>query len=130
MGQETHRLPQKTNPAPPLTHGIRASSKAQAVRPDGPFDTRDDDVFVPAIRAATLDADRVDRDSSAVIPMEEVETMIRAADAGLADISASNPNVWFELGFAMAAGKSVVLVCLQDPNRRCPFDIQHRKIIT
>ena len=60
---------------------------------DGPFDTRDDDVFVPAIRAATLDADRVDRDSSAFIPMEKVETMIRAADAGLADISASNPNV-------------------------------------
>ena len=29
-------LPQKTNPAPPLTHGILASSKAQAVRPDGP----------------------------------------------------------------------------------------------
>ena len=97
---------------------------------DGPFDTRTDDVFVPAIRAATLDADREDRDSSAVIPLEEVETMIRAADAGLADISASNPNVWFELGFAMAAGKSVVLGCLQDPNRRFPFDIQHREIIT
>ena len=60
---------------------------------DGPFDTRDDDVFVPAIRAATLDADRVDRDSSAFIPMEKVETMIRAADAGLADISEANPNV-------------------------------------
>ena len=56
--------------------------------------------------------------------------MIREADAGLADISESNPNVWFELGFAMAAGKSVVLGCLQDPNRRFPFDIQHRKIIT
>ena len=97
---------------------------------DGPFDKRYDDVFVPAISAANLEAYRVDRDSSAFIPMEEVEKMIREADACLADISESNPNVWFELGFAIAAGKSVVLVCLKDPNRRFPFDIQHRKIIT
>ena len=61
--------------------------------------------------------------------MEEVETMIRAADACLADISESNPSVWFELGVTMAAGKSVGLVCLQDPNRRFPFDIQRREII-
>ena len=61
--------------------------------------------------------------------MEEVEKRIREADTCLADISEPNPNVWFELGFAIAAGKPVVLVCLEKPNRRFPFDIQHRKII-
>ena len=62
--------------------------------------------------------------------MEEVEKRIREADTCLADISESNPNVWFELGFAIAAGKPVVLVCLEKPDRRFPFDIQHRVIIT
>ena len=97
---------------------------------DGPFDKRYDDVFVPAISEANLEAYRVDRDPSAFIPMDEVEKRIREADACLADISESNPNVWFELGFALAAGKPVVLVCLEKPDRRFPFDIQHRKIIT
>ena len=96
---------------------------------DGPFDKRYDDVFVSAISAAHLEAYRVDRDPSAVIPVDEVEKRIREADVCLADISASNPNVWFELGFAIAAGKPVVLVCLEEPNRRFPFDIQHRSII-
>ena len=97
---------------------------------NGPFDKRYDDVFVPAISEANLEAYRVDRDPSAFIPMDEVEKRIREADACLADISESNPNVWFELGFALAAGKPVVLVCLEKPDRRFPFDIQHRKIIT
>ena len=96
----------------------------------GPFDKRYDDVFVPAISAANLEAYRVDRDPSASIPMEEVEKGIREADACLADISEPNPNVWFELGFAIAAGKPVVLVCLEKPDRPFPFDIQHRTIIT
>ncbi len=97
---------------------------------DGPFDKRYDDVFVPAISAAHLEAYRVDRDPSALIPMEEVEKGIREADACLADISEPNPNVWFELGFAIAAGKPVVLVCLEKPGQRFPFDIQHRTIIS
>ena len=96
---------------------------------DGPFDKRYDDIFVPAISAANLEAYRVDRYPSAFIPMEEVEKRIREADTCLADISEPNPNVWFELGFAIAAGKPVVLVCLEKPNRRFPFDIQHRTII-
>ena len=97
---------------------------------DGPFDKRYDDVFVPAIRAANLDAYRVDRDPSASILMEEIEKRIREADACLVDVSEPNPNVWFELGFAIAAGKLVVLVCLEKPDRRFPFDIQHRPIIS
>lgn len=96
----------------------------------GPFDKRYDDVFVPAIRAAKLEPYRVDRDPSASVLMEEVEKMIREADACLADISDANPNVWFELGFAIAAGKPVVLVCHERPDRRFPFDVQHRAIIS
>ena len=76
----------------------------------GPFDKRYEDVFVPAIEDAGLEPYRVDRDPAATIPIQDIEEGIRRADSCLADISLSNPNVWFELGFAIAAGKPVVLV--------------------
>jgi hypothetical protein len=95
----------------------------------GEFDKRYEDVFVPAIKAAELEPYRVDRDPSASIPIDEIEAGIRRSDACLADISTSNPNVWFELGYAIAASKPVVLVCKNAPDRRFPFDIQHRTVI-
>lgn len=93
------------------------------------FDKRYEDIFVPAIQAAGLEPYRVDRDPAATIPIEYIEEGIRRADACLADISTSNPNVWFELGFAIAASKPVILVCEHQPDRRFPFDVQHRAII-
>ena len=96
---------------------------------NGPFDKRYEDVFVPAIKAADLEPYRVDRDPSAMIPIEQIEEGIRRADACLADISTNNPNVWFELGYAIAAGKPVILVCEYQQDRRFPFDIQHRAVI-
>src|SRR5258708_18321607 len=95
----------------------------------GPFDKRYDDTVVPAIEEAGLEAYRVDRDPSAIIPIDEIEAGIRKADVCLADISRPNPNVWFELGYAIAAGKPVILVWLYAPDRRFPFDIQHRAVI-
>jgi len=97
---------------------------------EGRFDKRYEDVYVPAIEAASLEAYRVDRDPSATIPIEQIEDGIRRADACLADVSTNNPNVWFELGFAIAAGKPVILVCEFQEGRRFPFDIQRRSIIT
>jgi nucleoside 2-deoxyribosyltransferase len=37
--------------------------------------------------------------------------------------------VWYELGYAIAAGKPVLLIALDEPNKRYPFDIQHRYVI-
>jgi hypothetical protein len=94
----------------------------------GAFDKRYDDVFDPAIRAAELEPYRVDRDPSASIPVEQIEAGIRSAQVCLADITADNPNVWFELGFALSANREVVMVCAAS-RERFPFDIQHRSII-
>ena len=95
----------------------------------GPFDKRFDDVFAPAIKAAGLEPYRVDRDPGASVPIEDIESGIRGATVCLADISEDNPNVWFELGFAIAARKPVVLVSRSD-RFKFPFDVQHRRIIT
>lgn len=96
---------------------------------NGCFDKRYEDVFAPAIQAAGFEPYRVDRDPAAAIPIENIEEGIRRADACLADISTNNPNVWFELGFAIAVSKPVILVCEHQPDRRFPFDVQHRSII-
>jgi hypothetical protein len=95
---------------------------------DDPNNARYEQVFCPAIEAAGLDPYRVDRDPAATILIDTIEERIRASDACLADITGENPNVWYELGFALAAGREVVLVC-RSGRDRFPFDIQHRNII-
>lgn len=95
----------------------------------GAFDKRYDDVIAPAISQAGLEPYRVDRDPSVAILIENIESEIRDSVVCLADITTDNPNVWFELGFAIACGKDVVLVCSAARDSRFPFDVQHRNII-
>ena len=95
----------------------------------GDFDNRYEDVFAPAIRAGGLEPYRVDQDPHVSIPIQDIEKGIRDARICLADISLDNPNVWFELGYAIASGKEVVLVCSDQRTTRFPFDVQHRTII-
>lgn len=95
----------------------------------GAFDKRYDDTIAPAIQDAGLDPYRVDRDPAVAIPIDDIETGIRQAEACVADITLDNPNVWYELGYAMATGKAVVLIAREDQSRRWPFDIQHRHVV-
>jgi hypothetical protein len=94
------------------------------------FDKRFEEVFSPAIQAAGLNPYRVDRDPSVDVPIDAIESGIRGAAVCLADITTDNPNVWYELGFAFAAGRPVVMVCSDErTGKKYPFDIQHRTII-
>ena len=95
----------------------------------GPHDKRYEDTIAPAIKAAGLEPYRVDRDEGAVIPVETLHEEIRSATICLADITTQNPNVMYELGFAIASGKDVVMICSTQSATRFPFDIQHRGIV-
>jgi hypothetical protein len=95
----------------------------------GKYDKRYRDVFEPAIRAAGYEPYRVDHDPAASIPIDEIERKIRLSDVCFAEITEDNPNVWFELGFALASQKEVCLVCSNERTTKYPFDIQHRLII-
>ena len=92
------------------------------------YDKRYEDSFAPGIEAAGLEPYRVDRDPSVRVPIDEIEQGLRASDVCLAEISTDNPNVWFELGFAIASKCEVVMVCSDERTTRFPFDVQHRKI--
>ena len=91
------------------------------------FDQRYIDVFEPAIKAAGLEPYRVDRDLSVTVPIEKIEEGIKSSKICFAEITLDNPNVWYELGFALASGKDVVMVT--EERDKFPFDIQHRHVI-
>ena len=96
---------------------------------DPKFDKRYRDVYKPALKQAGLDAYRVDQDPSTERLIDSIEEKIRNATICLADITTDNPNVWYELGYAFAVGRSVVLVCSTERKDKLPFDIQHRTVI-
>lgn len=94
------------------------------------FDRRFSDIFEPAIGATGLKAYRVDRDPSVRIPIEDIEKNIKESKLCFAEITTNNPNVWYELGYAFACGKDVVMVCCSDERKEpFPFDVRHKHII-
>ncbi|MDO8939710.1 MAG: hypothetical protein Q7U98_11170 [Methylicorpusculum sp.] len=96
----------------------------------GKFDKRFDDIYKPSIEAAGLEPYRVDNDPGVSVPIDAIEDGIRKAAICLADITADNANVWYELGYAFASGRPVVMVCSEErTGKKYPFDIQHRTII-
>ena len=95
----------------------------------GRYDKRYKDVFEPAIKNADLEPYRVDRDPSVSVLIDDIERGIEHSSVCLAEISTDNPNVWFELGYAIASQRDVVLVCSDERTTPFPFDEQHRKII-
>lgn len=93
------------------------------------FDKRFEDIFKPAIIKADLEPYRIDQDLTVRIPIEEIEKGIKESAICFAEITTDNPNVWYELGFAFASEKDVILVCSEERQGKFPFDIQHRQII-
>jgi hypothetical protein len=95
----------------------------------GPYDKRYKDVLLPAIKEADLEAYRVDEDRSSSIPIDDIEQNIRGSEICLADITLDNANIWYEVGFAFANNKPVVMICAKPRPSKPPFDVQHRHII-
>ncbi|MGI9296266.1 MAG: hypothetical protein ACR2QC_00015 [Gammaproteobacteria bacterium] len=96
-----------------------------------PYNGRYDRIYKLAIEGAGFIAYRVDEDKGASVITQKIEEEIRNAHICFADISEDNPNVWYEVGFAFACGKQVVIVC--DKERRemnkLPFDIKVKRVI-
>jgi hypothetical protein len=94
------------------------------------FDKRFIDIFEPAIIKAEFEAYRIDKDLSVRIPIDQIEKGILESAICFAEITSDNPNVWYELGFAFACHKDVIMVCSDERQGKFPFDIQHRHVIT
>ena len=95
----------------------------------GKFDKRFKDVYKPALVNAGITPYRVDQDPGVLVPVETIEDRIENSDLCLADITTDNPNVWYELGYAFAKNRPVIMVCSEE-RKGYPFDIQHRSVIS
>jgi hypothetical protein len=78
-------------------------------------------LIVPAVEKADLICERDDEDSSSRLITENIWRKVEEANVILCDLSANNPNVYLELGWALRADKRFVLIKDDLTNRH--FDL-------
>ena len=93
------------------------------------FDKRYIETIEPALIDAEVEPKRADKILGLQPVIQKIETAIQQASICVAEVSTDNPNVWLELGYALAINKPVVILCDKKIRNRLPFDIQHRPVI-
>lgn len=92
-----------------------------------PFDNNFRDVYEVGIKQACKDAgaycERVDEQIFVVNILERVYNQISKADVIVAEMTGRNPNVFYEVGYAHALNKQVILLTRDADD--IPFDLQH-----
>ncbi len=66
---------------------------------------------------------RVDKISLSSWITDDVEAYIKRSDTVITDVTGNNPNVMFELGYALARGKNPIIIRQSDDPAKIPFDI-------
>jgi len=92
-----------------------------------PFSPDFDDVWNGGIKRACLENDsaalRVDQVSLSSWITDDVEEYIKKSYVVIADVTGSNPNVMFELGYALAKSKDPIIIMQTQGSDKVPFDI-------
>jgi hypothetical protein len=112
------------------SHKLNAGMHGQCfvLMPFGvPFDRYYANIFIPAIEKTGLNAVRADSLFRSSPIMGDIWRLVSQAKVLLADLSGKNPNVFYELGLAHAAGKPVVLVSSNIDD--VPFDLRGLRVL-
>lgn len=92
-----------------------------------PFDEKFDDIYKYGIKGAAEDAgayaERVDEQIFTEGILDRIFNQISKADVVVADMTGRNANVFYEVGYAHALGK-IVLLLTQNADD-IPFDLKH-----
>jgi len=92
-----------------------------------PFAAEFDDIYKLGINAACKEAgthcERVDEQIYDSTVLEQVYNQIWKADIIVADMTRQNPNVFYEVGYAHALNKPVILLTQEAED--IPFDLKH-----
>ncbi len=92
-----------------------------------PLDASFNDIYEYGIKGACSDVgvycERLDEQNFMGSMLDRIYNQISRADILIADLTAKNPNVFYEVGYAHALGKTVILLtqCADD----IPFDLKH-----
>ena len=95
----------------------------------GVYDRRYKETVKPALEKAGVEPKRADEILGLSPVIEKIESAIAAAPICVAEVSEDNPNVWLELGYALALSRPTVIICEKDKRPKLPFDVQHRSVI-
>ena len=95
----------------------------------GKFDKRYDETIEPALKSSEVDPVRADKILGLQPVIQKIEEAILESSICVAEVSTDNPNVWLELGYALALNKPVVILCDKQIRDKLPFDIRHRPVI-
>jgi hypothetical protein len=95
----------------------------------GVYDRRYKETVKPALEKAGVDPKRADEILGLSPVIEKIELAIAAAPICVAEVTEDNPNVWLELGYALALSRPTVIICEKDKRPKLPFDVQHRSVI-
>jgi len=97
-----------------------------------PFAKGYDDTFEVGIQGACLElgykAVRVDHQAFVGDIVSEIKALIKRSAAIIGDLSESRPNVLYEIGFAHASRRKVVLIC-STTMENIPFDVRNNRTI-
>jgi hypothetical protein len=92
-----------------------------------PFDREFEDTYrlgiAPACELAGAYCERVDEQIFQESILQRIYNQIAKADLIVADMSGRNPNVFYEVGYAHALGKRVILLTRSADD--IPFDLKH-----
>ncbi len=92
-----------------------------------PFEASFDDVYQlgikPAAEAASAYCERIDEQIFAESILARIYNQIAKADLVVADMTGRNPNVFYEVGYAHALGRTVILLTRNADD--IPFDLKH-----
>jgi hypothetical protein len=85
------------------------------------------DVIAPICHEAGLRPERADENYSTGIVVSEIARQLSEAKIVIAEITPSNPNVYYEVGYAHAMGKPCILIA--DKESKPPFDVAPFRIL-
>lgn len=93
------------------------------------YDLRYKETIRPALIKANVEPQRADEILGLNPIIDKIQSSIEAASICIAEVSEDNPNVWFELGYALALNRPTIILCEKSIRAKLPFDIQHRPVI-
>ena len=94
---------------------------------DADFDSAYEDLISPALEAAGYQVVRADEINTQQSVMKDIVNAIGASDLIVADLTESNPNVYYELGIAHGLKRDVILLTQEIGN--LPFDLKSYRVV-
>lgn len=96
-----------------------------------PFSDEFDHIYESGIKSAADElgayAERVDEQNFRESILDRVYNQINKADVIVADMTGRNPNVFYEVGYAHALGRLVILLAQKDDD--ITFDLKHQQCV-